>query len=373
MQTPSKFLEIDGAMGEGGGQVLRSALSLSIATGRPVQMSGIRAGRAKPGLMRQHLTCVRAAAEICKARTSDVEIGSQSLEFQPGAIAAGSYEFSVGSAGSCLLVLQTVLPPLLLADGPSTLVLQGGTNNPAAPPWELIERSWLPCLRRMGAAYEARLERRGFMPAGGGRVVIEVAPGQAIPFEQMERGDPHHAFAEGLFANLPVDIVRRELAIVGERLGLPEDNRKIRQVDADGSGNAVLMTYENEGLTEVIASFGMRGMAAEKVAETLARDAGAYWASGAAVGKHLADQLLIPMALLAGGHFSTLKPSRHTRTNADVIRLFLGDVVQINKRNDNPKLHDITITPAIKSGTPAIKSGTPAIKSGAPAIKSGEF
>lgn len=357
MQTPSKFLEIDGAMGEGGGQVLRSALSLSVATGRPIQIRGIRAGRAKPGLMRQHLTCVRAAAEICKARTSDVEIGSQTLHFQPGTVAAGSYEFSVGSAGSCLLVLQTVLPPLLLADGPSTLVLEGGTNNPAAPPWELLERSWLPCLRRMGVTVEARLERRGFMPAGGGRVIVEFAPGPAIRFEQMERGDPHQAFAEGLFANLPVDIVHRELALVGERLGLPEDARKIRQVEADGPGNAVLMTYENEGLTEVIASFGMRGMAAEKVAEALARDADVYWTSGAAVGKHLADQLLIPMVLLAGGRFSTLKPSRHTLTNADVIRLFLGDAVKIIKRAENPKLHEIIVSPTIKSGTPAIKSG----------------
>ena len=126
MPTSQTILEIDGAMGEGGGQVLRSALSLSIATGRPIRINDIRAGRAKPGMMRQHLTCARSAAAICNAAIEGAEIGSQSLMFEPGRVIAGEYRFAVGSAGSCLLVLQTLLSPLLLADGPSTLVLEGG-------------------------------------------------------------------------------------------------------------------------------------------------------------------------------------------------------------------------------------------------------
>ena len=196
----------------------------------------------------------------------------------------------------------------------------------------MIERSWLPCLAKMGATVKARIERRGFMPAGGGRVVVEIVPGPATPFEAMVRGEPVQTYAEALFSNLPVDIAQRELAIVGERLGLTDDERRIRQVNADGSGNAVSVTIECVEITEVMTAFGRRGVSAEKVAETVVKDVGVYRASGAAIGRHLADQLLVPMALLAGGRFTTQTPSRHTITNADVIRRFFGNVVQINKQ-----------------------------------------
>lgn len=343
MTRPSSILEIDGSMGEGGGQVLRSTLSLAVATRRPVRIDNIRAGRAKPGLMRQHLTSARAAAAICGARIEGDAIGSRTLVFKPGSLRAGSYEFAVGSAGSCLLVLQTILPPLLLADGPSELVLEGGTHNPAAPPYELIERAWLPRLEQMGATIAARMERCGFMPAGGGRVVLEVTPGPAQPFEAIERGETLGRTAEAVYANLATDIARRELALVGERLNLTDEDKKMRQVKADGAGNAVVITVQNTTGTEVVASFGAPGISAERVAEIAAGQARDFCASGAAIGKHLADQLLVPMALLNGGRFTTLKPSRHTVTNAEVIRLFRPGSVRLEANTDNANLCTISV------------------------------
>lgn len=330
-------------MGEGGGQVLRSTLSLSVATGKPIRIGNIRAGRAKPGLMRQHLTSARAAAAICGARIDGDAIGSQTLVFKPGTLRAGSYEFAVGSAGSCLLVLQTILPPLLLADGPSELVLEGGTHNPAAPPFELIERAWLPRLEQMGATIAARIERRGFMPAGGGRVVLEVTPGQARPFESLARGDILRRTAEAVYANLAADIAQRELTLVGERLDLSDEDKKMRQVKADGAGNAVVITIENATGAEVVASFGAPGVPAERVAEIAARQARDFCASRAAIGKHLADQLLVPMALRGGGRFTTLKPSRHTVTNAEVIRLFRPGSVVLEADTDDANLYTISV------------------------------
>lgn len=343
MTRPCSILEIDGSMGEGGGQVLRSALSLSVATRRPIRIENIRAGRAKPGLMRQHLTSARAAAAICGARIDGDAIGSRTLVFKPGPLQAGFHNFAVGSAGSCLLVLQTILPPLLLADGPSELVLEGGTHNPAAPPYELIERAWLPRLKQMGATIAARIERCGFMPAGGGRVVLEVTPGPVRRFEAMVPGEIIRRTAEAIFANLAADIAQRELAVVGERLELTDEDKRMRQVKADGSGNAVVVSIEGTTGAEVVASFGAPGMPAERVAESAAKQARDFCASGAAIGKHLADQLLVPMALLDGGRFTTSKPSRHTITNADVIRLFRPGSVTLEAGADDTNLYTVSV------------------------------
>ncbi len=322
-------LEVDGSTGEGGGQVLRTALSLSVATGRNVRVANVRAGRAKPGLMRQHLTCVRAAAEISDAAVDGDEIGSQQVLLRPNRLRAGSYIFKVGTAGSCLLVLQTVLPPLMRADGPSEIVLEGGTHNPAAPPWDLIERAWFPALRAMGAQVEGRLERYGFMPAGGGRVVVQVTPGAPRPLVALDRGGVSDRMAEAYFANLPVQVAERELKTVGARLGLPEGALKLREVKSQGPGNALVVTLAHGLGAEVIAEFGVKNRSAESVAKSVAKEATAYLASGGAIGRHLADQLLVPMALMAGGRFSTVKPSRHTVTNAEIIRAFSSGAVKI--------------------------------------------
>ena len=161
------MIELDGSQGEGGGQILRTSLALSMATGQPVAIEKIRAGRAKPGLMRQHLACVKAAAQISGAQVEGAELGSQSLRFVPGPVRAGEYRFAIASAGSCMLVLQTVLPPLLLADAPSHLHLSGGTHNPMAPPFHFLERAFAPLVRRLGADLQLVLRRCGFYPAAG--------------------------------------------------------------------------------------------------------------------------------------------------------------------------------------------------------------
>ena len=169
-------LKIDCSMGEGGGQILRSSLALSLVMGRSIRIEKIRAGRKKPGLLRQHLTAARAAAEIGRAQVRGVELGSEELEFAPGVVVPGEYRFAVGSAGSATLVLQTVLPALLTASGPSQLVLEGGTHNPMAPPFDFLEKAFLPCIRRMGPRVEATLTRPGFYPAGGGAFEVAIEP-----------------------------------------------------------------------------------------------------------------------------------------------------------------------------------------------------
>jgi RNA 3'-terminal phosphate cyclase (ATP) len=184
------MLEIDGARGEGGGQILRSSLALSLVTGTPFRIVNIRAGRKRPGLMRQHLTAVQAAVEVGQARVRGAEVGSRDLTFEPKAIRAGDYHFSVGTAGSATLVLQTVFPALALAKGPSTVTVEGGTHNPMAPPFDFLARAFLPLIERMGPRCQAVLERPGFYPAGGGRFRVSVEPAPAFArLDLRERGE----------------------------------------------------------------------------------------------------------------------------------------------------------------------------------------
>lgn len=319
------MIVIDGSRGEGGGQILRSALSLAAATAKPFVIERIRAGRDRPGLMRQHLTAVNAAAAICGARTEGAEVGSLRLAFAPGAVRAGDYVFPIGTAGSTMLVLQTVLPPLALAGAESRVTLTGGTHNQQAPAFEFLERAFLPMVRRMGLAAEVRLVRPGFYPAGGGEIQARIGPAGALaPLVIEERGRSVSRLGEALLANLPIHIARRELARLGERLGLEPRELILRvEKEAAGPGNCVLATLAYEQVAEVVTSVGRRGVSAEQVAEEAAAEALAWRDSGAPVGVHLADQLLLPMALGAGGRFVTVEPSSHTLTNMAVIRMFL--------------------------------------------------
>src|SRR5262245_60443308 len=171
---------IDGSQGEGGGQILRTALALSLVTGAPFRVEKIRAGRQKPGLLRQHLTAVTAAVEIGGAAVEGATLGSRELSFRPGSVRPGAYRFAVGTAGSAALVLQTVLPALLTATGPSTVVVEGGTHNPHAPPFDFLALAFLPLLARMGARAQATLDRPGFYPAGGGQLTVEITPAPAL-------------------------------------------------------------------------------------------------------------------------------------------------------------------------------------------------
>jgi RNA 3'-terminal phosphate cyclase (ATP) len=253
----------------------------------------------------------------------------------------GEYRFQVGTAGSATLVLQTVLPALLTASGPSTLHLEGGTHNPWAPPFDFLDRAFLPCLRRMGPRVHAVLERPGFYPAGGGRFQVVVEPARHLErIEIPERGEIRRKTARALVAHLPIDIGQREIKKVRDLLSWDRESSESLRVeevtDSDGPGNALMLEIESEHITEVFTGFGERGVPADLVAERVVREARRYLASGVPVGEHLADQLLLPMALAGGGGFRTLRPSRHTTTNIDVIRAFLDVGVRIveNARDD---------------------------------------
>ncbi|KQW99813.1 RNA 3'-phosphate cyclase [Massilia sp. Root418] len=318
-------IELDGSQGEGGGQVLRSALTLSMITGRPFRIVNIRANRAKPGLMRQHLVSVQAAAAVCGADVAQAAVGARELAFRPGRIRGGTYNFAIGTAGSSTLVLQTLLPALLFGDAPSTVTVSGGTHNPKAPPAHFLQRSYGRVMAGMGAEMSIELKRHGFYPAGGGEIVARVQPcAQLRRIELMAPGERRDAYAESLVAAVPSRVARRELECVAAGLGWAESQLHERRLpDDEAPGNALLITLDAEHVTEVFAGFGEKAVRAEEVAKQALGEARRYLASGAAVGEHLADQLLLPMALAGGGRFTLDRVSQHALTNADVIGRFL--------------------------------------------------
>ncbi len=324
------MIEIDGSEGEGGGQILRSALSLAICTRQAFRIDAIRAGREKPGLLRQHVTAVNAAAAISDACVSGCEVGSSTLTFQPRTLRPGEYSFSIGTAGSCTLVLQTVLPPLLTASGPSLIRISGGTHNSAAPPVDFLNRAFLPIIARMGPAVTLRVERIGFYPRGGGSIEVRIVPASRLEaIELMDRGMPLAAFAEAYISGIARHVADRELAVIAKRLNWTPEQLKIRGIPSEmGPGNALVLTLEHERITEVFTSFGSLGRSAESVAEGAAREARDYLAQSAPVGPHLADQLLLPMAFGGIARFATCEPTQHFHSNAAVIRAFTGkDIV----------------------------------------------
>lgn len=314
---------IDGSQGEGGGQILRTMLALSLVTGRPFRIERVRAGRPKPGLLRQHLTAVHAAMQLSRASVSGAEIGSEALTFEPGEVRGGDLSMAVGTAGSATLVLQAILPALLTAQRPSRLVLEGGTHNPHAPPFEFLDRTLLPVIRLMGGRVTARLERHGFYPAGGGRMVVEIEPVSRLePLVLNDRG-PVHVSALALVSGVPVAVAKRELKVVNEKLGVPWHALESVVVETSpGPGNALLIAITSDDHTEIVTGFGEKHVGAAVVASHACREALAYLTSNVPVGEHLADQLLVPMAMAGGGTFRTLAPSRHTTTNAAVLKEF---------------------------------------------------
>jgi RNA 3'-terminal phosphate cyclase (ATP) len=324
------MISIDGSEGEGGGQVLRTALALSAVTGRSFRIEHIRGKRKKPGLLRQHLTAVKAISEICSARVTGAELGAQALSFEPKAAKHGEHHFTIGTAGSATLVLQTILPPLLMAPGRSHIVIEGGTHNSMAPPFDFIAQTFLPLLHRMGATVSAELIRAGFYPAGGGRFEVHVEGGEKlVPLELMTRGALNKLKIKAVVSQLPERIAEREARLLASTLCDYPLDFETAVVDSAGPGNVAMVTVRAEALTETFTGFGEVGVRAETVAHRLAGEVRGYLQSEAPVGEHLADQLLIPLALAGSGSFRTTEPSLHTRTNADVIGMFLPVRVQI--------------------------------------------
>jgi RNA 3'-terminal phosphate cyclase (ATP) len=326
------MIEIDGSLGEGGGQVLRSSLSLSVATDKPFHIANLRGKRHKPGLMRQHFTALLAAKEISGGHVTGAEIGSTDVTFAPGAVRAGHYRFSVGTAGSANLVLQTVLPILARAESSSQVVISGGTHNPASPPFDFLQEAYFPALRKMGYGISAKINRYGFYPAGGGEIEVEIAPladAQVLHLER--RGSEQWRSLEAVISNLSGSIAERELAEAGKILGVPEARRQITTRKSNGPGNLLIARIAFEALTAVFAQFGERNVPSEEVARRLCKAVKKFLAREAAVTPQLADQLLVPMALAKGGSFSMLRPSLHAQTNAQVLSEFLGPTVSFRE------------------------------------------
>jgi RNA 3'-terminal phosphate cyclase (ATP) len=295
-----------------------------MATGKAFRIHSIRAGRKKPGMMRQHLTCVKAAARVCSAEMVGAELGSTSLTFRPGPMIPGRYSFAVGSAGSSILVFQTLMPALITTGQAFELVLEGGTHNPSAPPLDFIDRVYLAALGKMGVEASIKTERRGFFPDGGGKWTITVnASSSLMPLVILERGNALERTARMLWNRIPPQEAQRARAHLSANLGW--EQREIlteEAVDAPGTGNVIMAELRYEHITEMLTAFNPFGASAEAMCDGLMADVRRYCGQAAPVGRRLADQLLVPMALGSGGVFRTMDLSSHCITNIATIGLF---------------------------------------------------
>ena len=321
------MIEIDGSQGEGGGQILRSALALSVLTGKPFRMTNIRAKRSKPGLRPQHLESVRATAAICGGENEGAALGSLELRFEPGRVRAGDYRFEIQTAGSTGLLLHAVYLPLALAGDRSRVVLVGGTHVKWSPSYHFLEGQWAQCLSALGLNVRLELLRCGFYPEGGGEISVEIDPWTSPrPIDRVEPGKLIRVTGLSAAPNLPVSIARRQANAVGARLSRKRYKTDIKVVDLPsrnrGSFVALFASYEQGAAAYV--ELGEIGRPAEKVGDAAARAVADFDRSGAALDEHTADQLLLPLSLVLGeSRFSTNRVTQHLLTNARVIRLFL--------------------------------------------------
>ncbi len=328
--TRAEAVPIDGSYGEGGGQVLRTSLALSLLTRRPVVLRNIRARRPKPGLAPQHLTAVWAAAEVGRARVEGDVRGSKELRFEPCGLFPESYRWDIGTAGATSLVLHTVALPLALTHVASDVRLTGGTHVPWSPPFEHLERVWVPALASVGFPVQVELRRAGFYPRGGGEIFARLGPAaERRALVLGERGELRGIHAVVGTARLPEHVSRRAADRVRERLraeGL-EPRVEARRVDAPSPGAYVFLRAETESGPLGASALGERGKPAEAVADEAVDEILAILDSRASVDPHLADQLLLPLALVPEESvFLTARVTRHLLTNAWVIRRFLPEV-----------------------------------------------
>ncbi|MCO4782054.1 MAG: RNA 3'-terminal phosphate cyclase [Candidatus Cloacimonetes bacterium] len=333
------MIKIDGSFGEGGGQILRSSLSLSMLTKQSFEINNIRSGRSKPGLLRQHLTAVKAATQISNAKVEGDYIGSTTLKFFPQEIVSGKYEFKIGSAGSCMLVLQTVLPVLMLQESKSEIYLEGGTHNPMAPPFDFLDKTFLPILKKMGVDVNMKLLRPGFYPAGGGQVLVEINPCKTLNSVNIDSfGEINSIKPRVLFSNLPHQVVRRELSTIRKKLNLSFDDRDCTiETNALGPGNIVELEVETDQFNQCFYGFAFKGKKAELVAQNCIDQVKDYIACKAPVGEYLCDQLIIPM-MYAKGHLLCSPLSMHSKTNIEVVKKFVDAKIVVEELNEQHTL-----------------------------------
>lgn len=334
------YLQLDGAQGEGGGQVLRTALTLSILTKQPIEIVNIRAKRKKPGLLRQHLTSVLAAQAICGATTEGVELGAGRIRFSPGEVVPGDYHFAIGTAGSTVLVCQTILPVLALANASSSVTFEGGTHNGMSPSLCFLEQSYLPLLHKIGIECQIERSALGFYPAGGGKWKINIKPTKDLSRIELAEAASNFAVApencrlHALVSQLPPSIGEREIATARAILNWSASKGAVTEVDSLGPGNSFQLKINSKTHTSVFEVVGEFGVSGERVAKRCAGRVRKFIHSQAAVEEQLADQLLIPMVLAGSGSYTTTKPTLHTTTNIEVIRQFVDINITMEKHNE---------------------------------------
>jgi RNA 3'-terminal phosphate cyclase (ATP) len=328
------MIELDGAQGEGGGQILRTSLALSLITGKAFHLHNLRAGRSKPGLQPQHLMSVRAAATIGQAALRGATLGSQDLVFEPGTVQPGKYRFPIGTAGATGLVLHTVYLPLALAGGPSTVTIEGGTHVKASPCFHFLHTTWRVYLERLGLHVGLQMRRPGFYPRGGGLIQADIAPCPVLNGLNIDRIEPVGA-ATGFsaVAGLPANIAERQARRARyrlEKLGL--------QVDLDeqswdgGPGTVVGIELATSPAPTFFFALGERGKPAERVADEAVDQVQRFVeAEPMGVDEHSADQVMLPLALAeTPSHFPVAAVSSHLLTNVDVIRRFVERSIYID-------------------------------------------
>ena len=319
---------IDGSSGEGGGQILRTSLALSCITGRNLHIENIRAARPNPGLAKQHLSCVHAASQICNGKCQGAVQHSKVLDFQPGPVHSGNFQFDIGSAGSASLVIQTILPALFLADNPSIVSVTGGTHNPLAPPFDFLRETFLPAIATAGFRADCKLLKYGFFPAGGGKITFDIQPSQKQPRQTktINLCQPSKQFqihARIYTAKLPPQVAQRQQKLLLQSTLTFKNIEHIEVTESDGPGNCAMVRLCHSERTTVFTAFGMRGKPSENVIGEIVSLTRHFIDSSAAVDRFLADQLLIYMAIAKGGSYTTNEVSAHLQTNMEVIKKFL--------------------------------------------------
>jgi RNA 3'-terminal phosphate cyclase (ATP) len=327
------MIEIDASFGEGGGQILRSALALSLITGQAMRLQRIRARRPQPGLKPQHLKAVEAAAQLGSARIDGASLGSQTLVFEPTGLHRGDYAFDIGTAGSTSLLLQTLYLPLSFADGPSRLTLGGGTHVPWSPSYHYLQWQWLPWLAASGYEVVCSLERAGFYPRGGGVVRASISPPRHLrPLRLAERGRLSCIRGLSAVARLDRSIAERQrrqavLRLSGLRVPLEID---VAEMPSASPGTVLILQAEFEGGRCCACALGALHKPAERVADEVADELIADIEAGGAIDAWLADQLLLPLALVPQrSELSVCRISQHLLTQAELLRYFLPVSVEI--------------------------------------------
>jgi RNA 3'-terminal phosphate cyclase (ATP) len=338
---------IDGAIGEGGGQVLRTCLALSIVTGQGFNIHNIRAGRKKPGLRPQHLSAVKLAASISDANVKGAELGSTQISFSPQSAQPGKYKLDIGTAGSSLLVMQTIYLPLSLLERPSSIAISGGTHVPFAPSFDFIDQHWIYFMKRMGFNIHCEMLLAGFNPRGGGIIQVNLGPVDTIkPINMDLRGDLKQIRGVSAISNLDRRIAERQRERVIHRLGskYPLNDIRIRQMPSKFKGTTIVLFCEFENSQACYFSLGALGKPAEQVADEVCDKIEYFLSTEASIDEYLADQLLLPLSFANGNStFSTAKVTSHLMTNAEVIRSFIPIDISISGRTGESGLVRITL------------------------------